>query len=207
MYFDDTAERFEGATRVGEVVTAKGRRIGCDFVVVGIGTQPNTEPADASGIAVERGILADPALRTNVAGVYAAGDVANHDNPLLGRIRVVQLDNAMKMGVHAAGSMLGGEEPYSDPHWFWSDQYDCNIQMAGFTLDWAEEELVVRGSEADRSFVAFRLQDGAIRAALGINKGRDVRRSLKLIAAQARVDRSKLADEDVDLRTLVDASS
>ena len=205
MHFEDTAERFEGSRRVEAVVTAKGRRIDCDFVVVGVGTKPNDELAAAAGIAVDRGVLVDHTLRTDVADVYAAGDVASHDHPIFGRIRVEHFDNALKMGEHAARAMLEGDraEPFADAHWFWSDQYDVNIQMAGFTRDWPDEHVVVRGSEAERQFVAFRLHEGAVRACLGVDRGRDVRRSLKLIAAEVVVDPVALADPEVDLRTLV----
>ena len=202
MNFHDTVERFEGSGRVEAVATGKGTRIECDFAVVGIGTVPNTELAEDAQIPVDKGIKVGPSLRTDVAGVYAAGDIALHEHPVFGAIRVEHFDNAQSMGAHVARAMLGSDEPFTDPHWFWSDQYDVNVQMAGFTLEWPDDEVVIRGSEADRKFVAFRLQDGAIRACFGINLGRDVRRSRALIEAQVPVEREALADPDVDLRTL-----
>src|SRR5207248_11024332 len=108
--------------------------------VVGVGVQPNIEIAEGSGLEVQNGILVDAGLETNVPGVFAAGDVALHDHPVFGRIRVEHYDNALKMGQHAAWSMLGDKKPFDDPHWFWSDQYDTEIQMAGFALSWDENQ-------------------------------------------------------------------
>lgn len=198
LHMKDGIGSFEGDGRVEEVVTAGGRRIPCAFAVVGLGVQPNVEVVEGTGIEVDNGILVGPALETSVPGIFAAGDVANHDHPLFGRIRVEHFDNALKMGAAAAARLLGGDEPHDDPHWFWSDQYDVNLQVAGVALEW--DELVYRGRPEDRDFVAFYLKDGALLQAAGLNRGRDVRRAMKLVGSRA--DRDALRDEDVDLRTL-----
>jgi 3-phenylpropionate/trans-cinnamate dioxygenase ferredoxin reductase subunit len=182
------------------VRTSKGQAIEGDAVVVGVGVEPRTELAEAAGIAVDNGMLVDPACRTSVEGIFAAGDVANHQHPLFGRIRVEHFDNALKMGEHAARSMLGSAEPFDDPHWFWSDQYDLNLQYGGFAKEW--DDIVIRGSVEDRDFCAFYLKDGVLLAALGLNRGKEVRRAMKLISAAARPDTTALRDEDVDLRSL-----
>ena len=87
--------------------------------------------------------------------MFAAGDVARHDHPVFGPIRVEHFDNALKMGETVARNMLGEGRVFDDPHWFWSDQYDVQIQMAGFAPTW--DRMVVRGSLEDRSFCAFLL--------------------------------------------------
>jgi 3-phenylpropionate/trans-cinnamate dioxygenase ferredoxin reductase component len=102
------------------------------------------------------------------------------------------------MGAAAARSMLGSEEAFDDPHWFWSDQYDVNLQYAGFAKQW--DDVVVRGSTDDLEFAAFYMNEGVLLAALGMNRGRDVRRAMKLIGT--RPDPARLRDEEVDLRTL-----
>ena len=187
------------------VRTSDGRSVEGDAVVVGVGILPRTELAEEAGLAVDNGVLVDPACRTSVEGIFAAGDVANHEHPVFGRrIRVEHFDNALKMGTHVAGSMLGGDEPFDDPHWFWSDQYDVNLQYGGFAYEW--DDIVTRGSVEDRDFCAFYLKDGVLLAALGLNRGREVRRAMKLIAASARPPREALADDDVDLRSLVPGS-
>lgn len=199
-----TEEGVEGidAASGGVVVkTTKGDAIEAEAVVVGIGIGPNAELAEAAGLAVSNGIDVDSACRTSAPAVFACGDVANHDHSLFGRIRVEHFDNALKMGTHVAGAMLGKEEPFDDPHWFWSDQYDVNLQYSGFAAEW--DHVATRGSLEDRDGVAFYLKDGVLLAALGLNRGKDVRRAMKLIAARARPDPAALSDEVVDLRTLV----
>ena len=115
-------------------------------------------------------------LATSVPGVFAAGDVASHAHPVFGRVRVEHFDNAIKMGEHAARAMLGSPAAFDDPHWFWSDQYDHQIQMGGVA---ATGEMVVRGSIEERSFCAFFLDEGgALRASVSLDWPRDVRRSL-----------------------------
>ena len=181
------------------VHTARGGVIEADAVLVGVGIQPNTELAEAAGLELDNGVVVDERCRTSASGVFACGDVANHQHPVFGRrIRVEHFDNALKMGQYVAGAMLGDDAPFTDPHWFWSDQYDINLQYAGFAYAW--DDVVIRGSVEDRDFVAFYLNEGVLLGALGMNRGRDVRRSLKLIGS--RPDREALRDPDVDLRGL-----
>jgi 3-phenylpropionate/trans-cinnamate dioxygenase ferredoxin reductase subunit len=199
--FEDSVASFEGSGRVEAVVTAQGTRLPCDVAVVGVGVQPNVEIAEGSPIAVDNGILVDEYCRTNVDGVYAAGDVANHQHPLFGRrMRVEHWQNAMRQGAAAAKSMLGAGEPYAEVHWFWSDQFDANLQYAGYHTAW--DDLVVRGSIPDRNFIAFYTTGGLIDAAVALNRGKELRRAMALIKARAPIDPAKLRDEDVDLKTL-----
>jgi 3-phenylpropionate/trans-cinnamate dioxygenase ferredoxin reductase component len=184
------------------VRTTRGAAIEGDVVVVGVGIEPNIELGESAGARIENGIVVDEFCRTTVDGVFAAGDVANHWHPIFERhVRVEHFDNAIKHGAAAARNMMGKPERYDDPHWFWSDQYDHNLQYAGDAARW--DEIVVRGSTDERSFVAFYLDDGAVLAALGLNRGKDVRRAMKLIRNRTKPDPALLRDEDVDLRTLV----
>lgn len=202
LIFEDTVAAFEGDLgRVQRVTTRNGRSIGCDFAVVGLGVQPVTDLLADTGVEIDNGVVVDEYCRTSVEGIYAAGDVANHYHPVLGRhIRVEHWQNALKQGAAAARSMLGKGKPYGEVPWFWSDQYDLNLQYAGFHTDW--DELVVRGSLRERNFVAFYLEDGKVLAAVAIGRGRDLRRSIPLIKAQRQVEAAKLRDPDIDLRTL-----
>jgi 3-phenylpropionate/trans-cinnamate dioxygenase ferredoxin reductase subunit len=203
MIFNDTVERFEGNGRLERVVTEAGVTIDADVAVVGVGTEPAVEIMAGTGLDQGGGIPVGPTLETSVPGVFAIGDVARHDHPVFGAIRVEHYDNAIKMGEHAAKAMLGSEEVFDDPHWFWSDQYDSKVEMAGYAPTW--DRMVVRGSMEDRSFCAFLLDDGGVlRSTVSLDWKRDVRRSFGPIKAQLTPDPELLADPDVDLRELVE---
>jgi 3-phenylpropionate/trans-cinnamate dioxygenase ferredoxin reductase component len=202
MLFSDTVERFEGEGRLERVVTEAGVAIDADVAVVGVGTEPAAEIMAGTGLDRGGGIPVNARLETTVPGVFAAGDVALHDHPVFGPIRVEHYDNALKMGEHAADAMLGSGDVFDDPHWFWSDQYDSKVEMAGYAPTW--DRMIVRGSLEDRSFCAFLLDDGGVlRSTVSLDWKRDVRRSFGLIAAQVAPDPAALADPDVDLRKLV----
>ena len=200
MHFGEGVQRFEGAGRLEAVVTTTGRRLPCDLAVVGVGVQPNIEAVPAGTLELRDGIVVGPTLATAVPGIFAAGDVALHDHPRFGPIRVEHHDNALKMGQAAAWNLLGTDQPFDDPHWFWSDQYDVNIQVAGIARSW--DQMVIRGKLEERSFTAFFLRSGRLLSALSLNRPRDVRRAMPLIRAGMRPDPSALRDEDVDLRAL-----
>jgi len=199
--FEDVVMRFEGGARVERVITASGRRLDCDFAVVGVGVEPVLDFLAGSGIDTANGIRVDEYCRTTFEDVYAAGDVANHYHPVFHKqMRVEHWQNAMQQGAAAARSMLGKEQPYDAIHWFWSDQYDVNLQYAGFHDNW--DQIVVRGRLEDRTFVAFYLNQGRIDAVVGINRAKDVRRAMPLIKSRDIVDPRQLADEAIDLRSL-----
>jgi 3-phenylpropionate/trans-cinnamate dioxygenase ferredoxin reductase component len=193
--------RFEGDRRVERVITERGRRLECDFAVVGVGVEPVVDFIAESGVETGNGILVDEYCRTNVEDIYAAGDVANHYHPVFQkRMRVEHWQNAMQQGAAAARSMLGKATPYDAVHWFWSDQYDVNLQYAGFHQPW--DQVVVRGHLDARNFIAFYLSHGRVDAVVALNRGKDVRRVMPLIKARATIDPRQLADESVDLRDL-----
>jgi 3-phenylpropionate/trans-cinnamate dioxygenase ferredoxin reductase component len=201
MIFEDTVAAFEGAGRVERVSTAHGRRIECDFVVVSLGVEPVTDLLADTGAGIDNGVVVDEYLRTGVEGIYAAGDVANHYHPVFERrIRVEHWQNALEQGPAAARNMLDRDEPYDEIPWFWSDQYEHNLQYAGFHTEW--DELVVRGSMDERNFVAFYRKDRRVLAAVAVNRGRDLRRTMALIKSQEPVDAAGLCDLDADLREL-----
>jgi 3-phenylpropionate/trans-cinnamate dioxygenase ferredoxin reductase subunit len=204
MMFEDTVTQFEGDGRIERVITRRGRRVDCDFAVVGVGVEPVVEFLAGSGVEESNGILVDEYCRTNVQDIYAAGDVANHFHPVFQRrMRVEHWQNAMQQGAAAARSMLGNGTPYDAVHWFWSDQYDVNLQYAGFHRQW--DQVVVRGSLDTGDFIAFYVSQGQIDAVVALNRGKDVRRVMPLIKARTAVDLRQLGDEGVDLRSLLDA--
>jgi 3-phenylpropionate/trans-cinnamate dioxygenase ferredoxin reductase component len=136
-----------------------------------------------------------------VEGVFAAGDVARHFHPVFGeRIRTEHWNNARRQGRAAALNMLGRTTPYDEVHWFWSDQYEHTIQYAGFHEGW--DDLVIRGSMESRSFAAFYLTAGRVRAVVSVDRPSDVRDSMELIRAGGRADARRLRDEAVELASL-----
>ncbi len=202
---EDEVVRFQGTSRVERAVTKRGRRIACDLVVVAIGIEPNVELVKGSGVAARDGILVDESCRTNVAGIFAAGDVANHLHPVFGRVRVEHYNNAEKQGAAAARSMLGSRAAYRYIHSFWSDQFEHKLEYIGHARKW--DRFVIRGSLTERNFVGFYLSAGKLRAAVGLNRGGDpeldkdgeLAKAGRLIAKGARPSPKLLANGEADL--------
>lgn len=205
----DQIVRFEGTERVEAVVTANGLRVACDFVVAGVGIEPEIPSFRGQPVAQSNGVLVDECCRTSAPDVYAAGDVANHLHPLFGRVRVEHYNNGERMGRAAARSMLGPPKPYDYIHTFWSDQYEHKLEYAGHATKW--DQFVVRGSVEERKLVGFYLLEGQVRAAVGLDRGGDpeldtdseMAASARLVGARARPAPGTLADEGVDLWSLV----
>ncbi|HEX3826965.1 MAG TPA: FAD-dependent oxidoreductase [Sporichthyaceae bacterium] len=181
--------------------TADGE-IAADYLLVAVGMTPNTEFLDGSGIEVDNGVLVDEFCRSSDPDVYAAGDVANAWDPELGRrVRVEHYDNAAKQGAAAAANMLGAEQPHSDSHWFWSDQYEHNLQAVGLATDY--DQVVIRREDPDgHAFVAFYLKGDRVQAAFALDNSKEILRVRKLIAAGTPVSAEQLADPTVDLRKI-----
>lgn len=158
--------------RVRGVRLADGSTVACDVAVLGVGVAPATGWLEGSGLEVRDGVVCDETCLA-APGVVAAGDVARWRHPVWGELRVEHWDNAVDQGAHAAATLLaslvgGRGEPYAPVPWFWSDQYDRKLQLAGRPLPGAAVE-VVEGSVADRRFVATYTTDGAVTAVAGMN--------------------------------------
>ncbi|GCE44252.1 Ferredoxin reductase [Rhodococcus wratislaviensis] len=190
-----------GRRSVQYVETTNGERIDADLVVIGVGVVPATELAEGAGIGVCDGILVDEYCRTSNPNVFAAGDVANHPNDILGhRVRLEHWQNAQNQAAAAACSMLGIERKFREVPWFWSDQYDVSIQMSGYPSP--TDSVLYRGDPTSRSFSAFFLRDGILRSTFGVNRSRDVKRTMQFIESQVALDAEELSDESVDLRKI-----
>ncbi|MBI3965441.1 MAG: FAD-dependent oxidoreductase, partial [Chloroflexi bacterium] len=192
---------FEGNGHVERVVGSSGTVYECDFAVVGVGVVPECGWLIGSGVELGNGVVVDELCRTSVPGVFAAGDVANWWHPTLGeRLRLEHYDNAQFQGVAAAKSMLGKGEPYAPVPFFWSDQYDLTLQYVGHGR--GDDDVILRGSPDSTSWSAFFLRNGTLRAALGVNRYKDISASRQLLAKQVPVTPEQLADESCDLRAL-----
>jgi 3-phenylpropionate/trans-cinnamate dioxygenase ferredoxin reductase component len=196
-----------GSGGVEEVALTDGTTEPADLVVAGIGVTPRTDVAGAGcGLTVDNGIVADQHLETNVAAIYAAGDVANAWHPRYGRhVRVEHWANALNQGTTAGRNVAGWREVYDRLPYFFSDQYDLGMEYVG--LSSSSDELVVRGDLDAREFVAFWHRDGMVSAAMNVNVW-DVVDDLKaIITADGPVDPERLADPDIELGDIVGAPS
>jgi 3-phenylpropionate/trans-cinnamate dioxygenase ferredoxin reductase subunit len=201
MLLGTGVEALEGDTSVEYVRTDDGRRVACDFVVVGIGVQPRTGLAARAGLAVENGVLVDEQLRTSAPDVYAAGDVANAFHPFYGeRVRVEHWANALHQGPVAARNMLGHAEAYDRVPYFFSDQYDVGMEYSGFARTW--DRVVFRGDPMSREFIAFWLLRGRVVAGMNVNTWDVVDAIQELIRGQVTVDDGRLTDPGVPLAEL-----
>jgi NADPH-dependent 2,4-dienoyl-CoA reductase/sulfur reductase-like enzyme len=178
-------DRLDGGERVERVVLTDGTELDVDVVVVGVGVAPNTGWLESSGLAVDNGVVCDETCLAG-PGVVAAGDMARWPNRQFGEtMRVEHWDNAIEMGAHAARTLLadlagGTGEPYAPIPWFWSDQYDRKIQLAGRAA--ADDEVeVVAGSLEDRKFVAFFGRGDRVVGVLGMNMPAKVMRWRRLV--------------------------
>jgi 3-phenylpropionate/trans-cinnamate dioxygenase ferredoxin reductase component len=189
-------------TSGGVVVSTDTDQIECDVMLVAVGIVPNVEVAHGAGLELDDGIVVDEHCRTNVQGIFAAGDVARHFHPLFGRpIRVEHYDNAIKQGTAAANNMLGISTVFDDAHWFWSDQYDHSLQSVGDTRD--SDQVVDRGDIERRSIARFYLRGDRVQGLVALNRPRDVLQGRKLVQSGTPVEASRLADESLDLRELL----
>lgn len=199
---------FEGTERLEAVVLADGERVACDFAVVGVGIDPEVSAVAGSSMAQDNGIVVDERCRSSAADIYAAGDVANHLHPVLGRIRVEHYNSADHHGAAAARSMLGSTAPFDYLHNFWTDQYEQTLQYVGHATNW--DDFAVRGSLQEGKLIAFYLLAGVVKAAVGLDRGGDpewepnseMAASARLVARRARPGRAALTDEHADLWSL-----
>jgi 3-phenylpropionate/trans-cinnamate dioxygenase ferredoxin reductase component len=183
------------------IVTADGERIPADYVAAGIGARPNTEIAQEAGLAVEDGLKVDAFGRSSDPQIFAAGDVTRHWNPIVGAsIRLEAWQNAQNQAIAVAKVVAGGDKPFAEVPWFWTDQFDMNLQMAGAPPAW--DRLVFRGEPAERSFTVFHLKDGKPVAVTTVNATRDMRWGRMMIERGLLVDPALLADKNVKLQDL-----
>ncbi|MBB3407506.1 3-phenylpropionate/trans-cinnamate dioxygenase ferredoxin reductase subunit [Rhizobium sp. BK316] len=183
--------------------------IEADLALVGIGARPNVELAEAAGLVIDNGVAVDDRLRTSAPDIFAAGDCCSFPLDIYGgrRVRLESWRNAQEQGTLAAANMLGADTPISAVPWFWSDQYDMVLQIAGLA-DGAVTHL--RRDLGEGAFILFHLDaEGRLLAASGIGPGnavaRDIRLAEMLIAARAHPDPAALTASNVKLKTLLAA--
>ncbi len=192
-----------GKKRVKSVVTSAGEEIPADFVVIGVGIVPNTELASAAGLEVDDGIVVDDHCATRDPDIFAVGDCTRHPNAIYDRmLRLESVHNALEQAKTAALNICGGDAAYCQVPWFWSDQYDLKLQIAGLSDGY--DDVVIRGNPAERAFSCVYLRDGRVIATDAINAPLDFVHSKQLIAAGVTLDRERITDTAIALKDLVD---
>ena len=177
---------------------SNGSEIPADLVLIGIGVEPVATVAEQLGLTVNAGIAIDACGRTAVPGVFCAGDAALQWSRCHGRaIRVETWANAQNQAIAVAANMTGEEREYLDPPWFWTDQYDLNIQVAGDMLD---SDHILRGDAASGKFSIIAVRGAELVGALSINAAKDMAMLRRLLAANKRPARADLESTAFDLR-------
>jgi 3-phenylpropionate/trans-cinnamate dioxygenase ferredoxin reductase subunit len=202
--------RLENRGNAVMVEVTTGDTLECDAVVVGIGAVPETTLAEKAGLAVDNGVRVDDRLRTSDPDIFAAGDCCSFPHPLYDdrRIRLEAWRNAHDQGAAVARNLVGADLPYAAVPWFWSDQYDLSLQIAGLP-DTATSEVVRQ--RPDGVEIRFGLgSDGRLLSAAAVGPGnaaaKDIRLAEMLIAARAAPEPSAFADPTADLKALLRAA-
>lgn len=194
-------EAFEGTGKI-EAVRAGGQSYPADIVLVGIGVLANSEIAEEAGLRCDDGIVVDRfCASVDDPNIFAAGDCTRHHGRDGNVIRLECVQNAIDQAKHAALAMVGKPSPYSEVPWFWSDQYDLKLQIAG--LPWPGDQLVLRGDPAARRFAIFHLREGAVAAVEAVNAAPEYIVGRKLIGEGTRVAADRLADAAIPMKNIV----
>ncbi len=192
-------EGFCGGDKVAGVQLADGRKIEADTVIVGVGVAANTELAEEAKLAVGNGITVDTRCQTSDPRVFAIGDCTWHPNPIYGHhVRLESVHNALEQAKTAAANVCGGSAAYGQVPWFWSDQYDLKLQIAG--LSQGHDRVVVRGDPEAGCFSCLYLQENRLLAIDAINRPRDFMQAKSdLIESRAKIDINAARNVDTPL--------
>ncbi|MGE0115084.1 MAG: NAD(P)/FAD-dependent oxidoreductase [Steroidobacteraceae bacterium] len=190
----------DAAGQVKSVQMADGRLISCDVALVGVGAVANDELARECGLPCENGVVVDAASRTADPAIYAIGDVAWRPLPLSDHrmMRLESVPNAMEQAKQAVASLLGRPAPPPEVPWFWSDQYDLKLQIAGIPFD--TDETLLRGRTEDAKFALFHLKGDRIVAVEAVNAPAEFMAGKQLILQRKPISRDKLADTSIPMK-------
>ncbi len=192
----------QGTTRVEAVELENGELIPADLVMVGVGVRPDLRCIEGTGVATNRGVLVDGSCRSSVPNIFAAGDIAELQHPLLDGWQVLEsVQNAVSQGKVVAASILGQEASYTDVPWFWSEQYDCRLQMAGMPR--AGDQQVRRENDETGGFSVFTLSEGRVSGVQSVNSPRDYMVGRQLIAHRTEVGVETLSNQAHNLKELL----
>jgi 3-phenylpropionate/trans-cinnamate dioxygenase ferredoxin reductase component len=188
--------------RVSGVRLADGRVIPCTAALIGVGAMPNEELAKAAGLACDNGIVVDLAARTSDPSIYAIGDCTRRPLPLYDRMwRLESVPNALEQAKQAASAICGKPAPVPEVPWFWSDQYDLRLQIAGMPFE--ATEIAVRGNVAEGKFALFHLTaNGTVQAVEAVNMPTEFMGGRRIIQKRKRLARAQIEDMAVSMQQL-----
>lgn len=211
LRLNDSVSNIVGNDKINGVQTASGDALDCDLLVIGVGVLPNMELANDAGITCDNGIVVNEYCETNVADVFAIGDCAFHPNPFYNHkmIRLESVQNATDqartvarvIGAHKSGSDKTEKKPYNSVPWFWSDQGEHSLQMAGLSDN--ADQFIRRDGASDNQFSVFHFRGGHLQSVDSINSPRDHMLARKFLTERVQVTAEQAADPDFELKSLL----
>ena len=200
FHFGVVVEGFEGLDgHVSGIRLAGARTLNCDAVLVGIGAIPNDDLARDAGLVCDNGVVVDRHARTSDPDIFAIGDMTRRPMPLYDRtVRLESVPNALEQARQAAAALCGKPEPKPETPWFWSDQYDIKLQIAGLPFD--VDQVVVRGDPATRKFAVFHLAQGRVQAVEAVNAPPEFMVGRQWLASRREIDPVRLADTSLSMK-------
>ena len=200
--FNDEINSIKRVNNKHEISLSTGKIIHADSILVGIGGIPNTEIAENTDIEINNGISIDSKCRTNINNIFSMGDCTNFWSELYGKkIRLESVQNAIDQAKVLADNIMNIDSIYDSVPWFWSDQYDLKLQIAGLSEGY--DETILRGDKKTKSFSCLYLKEGKIIAIDAINRPKDFIQSKVLIQEKRRIDRENASNEDFELKQFI----
>ena len=200
--FNDEINSIKRVNNKHEISLSTGKIIHADSILVGIGGIPNTEIAENTDIEINNGISIDSKCKTNINNIFSMGDCTNFWSELYGKkIRLESVQNAIDQAKVLADNIMNIDSVYDSVPWFWSDQYDLKLQIAGLSEGY--DETILRGDKKTKSFSCLYLKEGKIIAIDAINRPKDFIQSKVLIQEKRRIDRENASNEDFELKQFI----
>ena len=200
--FNDEINSIKRVNNKHEISLSTGKIIHADSILVGIGGIPNTEIVENTDIEINNGISIDSKCKTNINNIFSMGDCTNFWSELYGKkIRLESVQNAIDQAKVLADNIMNIDSAYDSVPWFWSDQYDLKLQIAGLSEGY--DETILRGDKKTKSFSCLYLKEGKIIAIDAINRPKDFIQSKVLIQEKRRIDREKASNDDFELKQFI----
>jgi len=201
--FNTSITDIEDRGKQKRIICSDGSFLNTDVVIIGVGIKPNIELAKSSGLTCDNGILVDANGQTSDPHIFAVGDCSNHPNNIFKqRLRLESVQNAVEQAKSIAASIAGSHKPYQEVPWFWSDQYNIKLQIAGISQD--HDRRVIRGFPEEEKFAVFYQKEKRLIAVDAINSPKEFMVGKKWIAKQAKIPFELIRNVDVDLKQIVE---